>query len=321
MDTSSFKHIKILSAQDTDNAPKLATVGVFDGVHYGHRALLHQVSVSARHVGAVPTVVTFTSHPQNVVAETKVKMLSTLDERISDFKELGIECVILLDFNKELRNMTAEQFITMLHDRYNVIELLVGFNNRFGKDRQQGFDEYKSIGERIGVKVWRFHQFLRGSIAEGGKKVSSSIIRKLLEEGKVEDAADMLRRYYSITGKVVHGKELGRTIGFPTANIECINPATLVPGNGVYAVNVVLPDGTVRRGMLNIGHRPTVDSPDAPRSLEVHIIDYKGDLYGKIVTLQFIKYLRPERSFQSIEALRAQLSADAAQVTALHINN
>lgn len=309
--------MKILSAHDMDCEPKVATVGVFDGVHCGHRMLLSEVVVAAKSAGAVPAVVTFAVHPQNVVAGANVKMISTLDERISYFQELGIKCVILLDFNEQLRNLTAEQFITMLHDRYNITELLIGFNNRFGKDRLQGFDDYKSIGARVGVKVMKFHELCCGSGDDGGKKVSSSIIRKLLEEGKVEDAADMLCRYYSITGKVVHGKELGRTIGFPTANIECLNQSVLVPANGVYAVSVELPDGSTHPGMLNIGHRPTVDRPDAPRSLEVHIMDYKGDLYGKIVTLQFIKYLRPERSFPSIEALRDQLSADAAQVRSL----
>lgn len=308
--------MKILSAQDTDSTPKVATVGVFDGVHSGHRYLLSKVVTWATDTDSEPTVVTFSTHPQEVVSGIRVKMLSTLDERISHFEEAGIECVVVLDFNEALQNLSAREFMTMLHARYNVERLLVGFNNRFGKDRLQGFEEYREIGEEVGIEVRRFVQLSDSTEGEDGK-ISSSIIRGLLEEGKVEDAGKKLTRYYSLTGKVVHGKEFGRTIGFPTANIECTNPGALVPGNGVYAVSVELPDGSTHPGMLNIGHRPTVDSADAPRSLEVHIMDYSGDLYGKTVTVRFIKFLRHEQPFPTVEALRAQLQKDAAEVRAL----
>ncbi|MDE6040862.1 MAG: riboflavin biosynthesis protein RibF, partial [Muribaculaceae bacterium] len=189
----------------------------------------------------------------------------------------------------------------MLHDSENVVALAMGFNNHIGSDRRAAASLAPATS---GVEIVPLEEL------DNRSGVSSSAIRNALIHGKVEEAAALLGRPFEITGTVVHGKQLGRRIGFPTANINLIQPDLIVPADGAYAVDVRLVDGTTHRAMANIGHRPTVDTPDAPLSIEIHIIDFSGNLYGTAINVSFLKRLRPEQRFNSIESLKAQLEID-----------
>lgn len=286
---------------------RIVSVGMFDGVHEGHRSLLRDLACHATELGLTPAAVTFRCHPRHLVKPgVRVAMLMSLDERIEKLYQCGITDVILLDFDGHLRMMSAHDFMAMLHDDYNVDAIVMGFNNRFGHDRPENAEDYRKIGDSIGVRVYTASEYR----CETSEAVSSSAVRHLLAGGEVEKAAKLLGHPYRLYGKVVHGKELGRTIGFPTANIKPADNDSIVPGNGVYAVKVHIPDGQTRTGMLNIGHRPTVDSPYAPPSIEVNIFDYEGDLYDKPVAVDFIAFMRHEQAFQSVDDLRRQLIAD-----------
>lgn len=297
----------MLLTKPDHNAHRIVSVGMFDGVHEGHRSLLRDLTSRAATLGLTPAVVTFRCHPRHLVKPgVRVAMLMSLDERIEKLHQCGVADVILLDFDEHLRMMSAHDFMDMLHNDYNVDAVVMGFNNRFGHDRPEGIEEYRKIGERTGITVYSGAEYKCDTAAA----VSSSTVRGLLAAGDVEKAASLLGHSYRLSGKVVHGKELGRTIGFPTANIEPVDHDSVIPGNGVYAVMVHLPEGESHPGMLNIGHRPTVDSPYAPPSIEVNIFDYEGYLYDKLVAVDFIAFMRHEQAFQSVDDLRRQLSAD-----------
>ncbi len=304
----------IITASADHTTPRIAAIGTFDGVHLGHRHLIDKVCALGREHGLTPTIVTFSSHPRRVVDPGyRIDMLTDIDERIASIMENGIEDVILLRFDETTRNMSARDFIRLLHSDYDVQALVMGFNHRFGHDKAVGFDHYFTIGREEGVDVISADEF----VPDHAPKVSSSAIRRLLKEHRPEEAADLLGHPYGIKGTVEHGKELGRTIGFPTANIVPSNPETLIPGNGVYAADVILPDGIRRRAILNIGHRPTVDTKDAPVSIEAHILDFNGDLYGQTIRVEFLRFLRHECRFGSLDELRHQLTADASQAREL----
>ncbi len=300
----------LLTAPDTARR-RIVSVGMFDGVHEGHRALLRSLLDRARTTGLTPSVATFRNHPRRIVRPgERVTMLSALDERLRKLSECGVEDVVLLDFDERLRKLSAVEFISCLHSDYAVDAIVMGFNNRFGHDLPEHVSDYRTLAAPLGVEVYGAGEYR----VAGTPAVSSSTVRRLLAACDVESAATILGHPYRLDGRVVHGKELGRTIGFPTANIVPADPASVIPGNGVYAVTVTLPDGTARPGMMNIGHRPTVDSPDSVPSLEVNIFDFDGDIYDKPVTVSFIAFLRHEIAFPSVEALRRRLEADRESV-------
>ena len=294
----------------------IATIGMFDGVHIGHRFLIDFLQSEATRRNLIPAAFTFNRHPLSIVRPDAVPpMLSSLQERIDLLHKAGAQYVEVLDFNGQMRSLSARQFIAMLHDRYDVDALIIGFNNRFGHDRIDGIEQYRTIGAEIGIDIIQAPEY--HGIAS---PVSSSIIRKYLCEGNIDQASVSLGRCYTLTGTVVTGKQLGRTIGFPTANISPLDTQKLIPASGAYAVTVTTADGIPRPAMLNIGSRPTIDRPNAPISLEAHIFDYNADLYGTTVTITFHAYLRPERRFPSLDALRSQLDADASTVKQLFNN-
>ncbi|MEY8607354.1 riboflavin biosynthesis protein RibF [Muribaculum intestinale] len=293
---------------------RMATIGTFDGVHLGHRALLSQLTEEAHAAGLIPTVVTFTSHPRrNITPADAPPMLMSPRQRAKAIMSAGAEDVILLDFNEKMRMMSAREFMEMLHTSYSVEALLMGFNNSFGHDRPRGLDTYRAIGEETGVRIIGASELT----VDGYCRVCSSEARELLLKGRPEEAARILGAPYRIIGRVVHGKELGRKIGFPTANIEPLDEECLIPANGVYAAAVTLADSTTYPAMLNIGHRPSVDTPLAPISIEAHILGFNGDIYGTTVAVDFLRYMRPEHKFPSLDALRSRLAEDAAAVMAL----
>lgn len=288
---------------------RAAAIGMFDGVHRGHRHLLERVVSEASARGLRPAVITFTGHPTELLTpDSAARLLTDVDSRRRMLEAEGIRDVITLEFTPELMALTSKEFLQLIHERYDVKCLVVGFNNRFGSDRQHGFDDYRRFGAETGVDVVQATEL-------AGLKTSSSIIRHLLAEGKVEEAAACLGRPYEIAGEVVGGKRLGRTIGFPTANIQLLNRRGMLPAAGVYAVYVRdLAEPAVRRAaMLNIGSNPTVNgTANAPTTVEAHIFDFDGDIYGHILELTFVARLRDERRFPSIEALKEQLGRDAA---------
>lgn len=298
-----------MTGEIPDMPRKMAAVGVFDGMHLGHRSLIADLARLAAERSLEPVAFTFTAHPMSVIAPQKCPpMLSTVAERCAMLRDAGATEAIALDF-ASIRNLTAAGFMTMLRDRYGVDALLMGFNNHIGSDRLASREEYRATGRKVGVEVL-FADEYRGE----GAPCSSSVIRDDIASGRVDDAAVRLGRPYSIDGTVVAGRQLGRTIGFPTANIS--TSQELIPANGVYAADTEI-DGHIYRAIVNIGHRPTVDTPDAPVSVEAHIIDYSGDLYGRQLRLSFLRRLRSEHPFPTIAALAAQLRADAAAALAI----
>lgn len=302
--------MNLITKQDT-SVRRIAAVGMYDGVHLGHRFLMDYLGAEARSRGLVPSVVTFSRHPLSLVRPLEAPaLLNTLEERVRLIGESGVRDVILLSFSDSLRRMGAEEFLRTLKKRYAIDALVLGFNNRFGHDRLEGMEQYRAIGERVGVDVIPAPEY-RGDAAP----ISSSIIRRYLTDGRVEDATRALGAHYSLAGRVVEGKRLGRALGFPTANLMPSAPEQLVPKTGAYAAYVTTPDGVRRCGVVNIGYRPTVSEGDAGGhviSIEAHIIDFVGYIYDEEIRVEFVKYLRPERRFPNTDKLAAQVKDDIA---------
>ena len=292
----------------------IATIGFFDGVHLGHCHLINMLKKVARERSVQSCVITFDRHPRQVVQpEWCPDMLTTLDEKTQLLKATGIDRCEVLHFDREMASQSARDF--MLHtlkELLGVSILVTGYDNRFGHNRSEGFEDYVRYGKEIGIEVIKGEELTVGST-----NVSSSSIRRMLKEGNIEDATRCLGYEYQLTGTVVAGEHIGRTIGFPTANIRPNDSSKLIPANGVYAVDVWSESEedyskseviTRRRAMLNIGTRPTFDGKAT--TIEVHIPDFKGNLYGKTLTISFISKIREERRFDSPEALVEQLNKD-----------
>ena len=289
----------------------IATIGFFDGVHIGHCHLIKMLKKVARERGVKSCVITFDRHPRQVVQpEWCPEMLTTLDEKKQLLEATGIDRCEVLHFDREMANQSARDF--MLHtlkERLGVSILATGYDNRFGHNRSEGFDDYVRYGKEIGIEVIRGDE-----LTDGSNNVSSSSIRRMLKEGRIEDATRCLGREYTTTGTVVGGEHIGRTIGFPTANIRPNDSTKLIPANGVYAVDVWSDTGEIlrRRAMLNIGTRPTFDGKAT--TIEVHIPHFEGNLYGSTLTIAFIRKIRDERKFDSPEALVEQLNKDLKDI-------
>lgn len=291
----------------------IVSIGTFDGVHRGHRFLIGYLCREAALRDLACGVVTFSNHPQSVVNPQSVTpMLTTLSERLSLLEQTGINACLLLDFDDTLRNLTAEEFIARLHNRYGADALVVGYDNRFGRNRSEGFRQYCEIGARVGVEIIQAPELT----GESGN-ISSSTIRSLLQVGDIAAANAALGYEYSLTGTVVAGKQLGRTIGFPTANINVADTTKLIPANGVYAAIAVTADGSRHKAMVNIGHRPTVDTINAPITIEAHLLDLNRDLYGEPITIVFVAFQRVEKRFNSLDELTSQLEEDRRGVNQL----
>lgn len=284
---------------------KIATVGMFDGVHSGHRFLIDQLKQEGINRNLGTLVISFTQHPLAVIApECAPAMLSTAEERKSMILASGVDECIMLDFDRKLQQLTAREFMSMCHDSHNVDVLMLGFNNRFGSDRLSNIADYQKEGDKVGITVMQANEL---------PDMSSSIIRNLIIDKEIKKATEKLGYFYFLEGTVVKGKQIGRTIGFPTANLQ---PSTdkLIPPKGVYATLVTLPDGGQRPAMLNIGCRPTIDKNNAPISIEANIFDFSGDLYDKTIKIHFLDFIREELKFNSLEELRNQIAIDKTAV-------
>lgn len=288
--------------------PIVASIGFFDGVHQGHQFLIQQVKDEAAKRSLPSAIITFVEHPRIVLqSDYQPALLCGYEEKLKCLEKTDIDLCIPLNFTVELSKLTAFDFMkTVLKEQFNVDTLVIGYDHRFGHDRSEDFDQYVEYGKELGMSVVQAEEL------NTGEYVSSSEIRKLLMVGKVEEAAKFLTYNYTISGKIVEGFKVGRTIGYPTANIEVWERFKVVPAHGVYAVHVHI-DGSVYKGMLYIGKRPTVHNSDN-LSIEVNIFDFDEDLYGKELTVEFKKFIRRDVKFSGLEILKRQLQADERTV-------
>lgn len=283
----------------------VVTSGTFDGVHLGHQKILKRIRNIADELKGETVLITFWPHPRLVLypKEHNLMLLSTFEEKAKLLREAGIDHLISIPFTKEFSELSSEEFIQkILIDKIQTRKLVIGYDHRFGKNREGGFEYLK---EHIDQYPFELEEISRKDVDDVG--VSSTKIRHALQGGKVAIANGYLGRSYELNGIIIKGQQLGRSIGFPTANIHIPNDYKLIPCDGAYAV-VVNVEGDQYNGMLNIGNRPTVDGNS--RSIEVNLFDFEGDLYDKRVCVQIKEYLRPETKFEGLEQLKQQLKAD-----------
>ena len=292
-----------------DKRPCAATIGSFDGVHRGHLAMLGELRRAAAGKGLPLMVVTFATHPRRLFNKECAPFLLTPScEKLRLLEAAGVDICVLLDFDSSMASLSAERFMAeVLVAQLGVQLLAVGYDHHFGKPALgEGLEQYIAFGKELGVEVFGTQPFI-----VDGTAVSSSAVRRALAAGDVAQAALLLGRYYALTGMVVHGAGIGRLLGFPTANIFLTDKEQMLPLDGVYETAVLM-DGVPFKGVMNIGVKPTVCGKE--RTLEVHIIGFEGDIYDKEIIVQFVRRLRGEQSFESVEALRLQIEQDVARV-------
>ena len=304
--------MRILDANTAVGLPTgcVATIGFFDGVHQGHRYLIHKVQEVAKARGARSMVVTFDNHPRQVLCQDYVpQLLSTLQEKLMLLDATGVNDCVLLSFDRAMAACPAYDFMRdVLRDRLHVHTLVMGYDNRFGSNRNDTFEDYVRYGAALGMEVLRADPFY-----VDGLKVSSSVVRRLLQTGDMALANRCLGYVYTLSGTVERGFHEGHALGFPTANLEGLGREQLLPKPGVYATRLLLPgEKEGRIAMTNIGDRPTYDG--TMLTIETHVLDYEGDLYGATVSLSFYQRLREECKFAGREQLRKQLEEDALRV-------
>jgi len=273
---------------------RIATIGFFDGVHRGHQYLFECLREEAAQAGLEPLIISFDQHPRAVLQQDYIpKLLTTLEERKKLLAPYGN--VVIFSF-AEIQSLTAAQFMARIKVDYDVSVLLMGYDHRFGSDRLKHPQDYRRAGEECGIEVRTMGEFIDGEF-----HVSSTEIRAALENGNIAVANELLGRPYSLRGTVVHGKGIGRTIGFPTANIAVNDPHKIIPKAGVYAALVNTPTRDDAVSFVNI---------DRNGLIEVHVPSFKGDLYDQILHIRFTRFIREERKFDSLEDLRRQIKAD-----------
>lgn len=283
----------------------VVTIGTFDGLHAGHRAIFEQVIQLAQKSKGESVVLTFEPHPRLILSPSNdpIFVLQTLDEKLTHLRELGIEHAVVLNFTKELASTHWHDFVkTYLVDTLQAQHLVIGYDHHFGKNREGTIQQLRLAAPEFGFEVHEIPAFLIDET-----KVSSTKIRKALLEGNVKEAAHLLGYPYVLKSTVTEGRKLGRTIGFPTANLAMPDGNKLVPANGVYAVHVVV-NNQLHKGMLNIGVRPTFGGNE--RTIEVHIFDFNSEIYGQQIQINFVERLRNEQTFTGIDALVEQLEKD-----------
>lgn len=289
----------------------VVTIGVFDGVHRGHRKILHELIQKARELNGTSVVITLWPHPRIVLQkdDQKLGLLNSLDEKIALLNKTGIDHLVILPFTRSFANQSSCDFIKKyLVDKMGVHHLVVGFNHHFGKDRDGGFSHLQNCASEYQFTIERM-------TAEQDKQnnISSTLIRNYLQNDNLQLANKMLGAPYILGGKVITGNKIGRTIGFPTANITPPEPYKLIPADGVYAVEVEL-KGVKHAGMLNIGTRPTINNIKPDRHIEVHLLNFNGDIYNEHLNVSFYKKIRNEIKFNNLMELATQLEHDKIAV-------
>ena len=282
----------------------VVTTGTFDGVHIGHLRIIDRLKEIAQAVNGETILLTFSPHPRMVLfSDNDLKLISTKNEKIALLKQAGIDHLIIHPFSREFSRLSSVEFVRdVLVNKIGTSRLVIGYNHHFGRNREGSFEHLKEYGPLYGFQV---EEICAQDVDE--VSVSSTKIRKALDEGCISTARQYLTHDFSLTGIIVKGNHLGHSIGFPTANIEVSEESKVVPANGVYACYVLL-RGKKMKGMLNIGMRPTVDGES--RRVEVHILDYNEDFYGDTITLEIMNRIRDEKKFDGIAELSARLVID-----------
>mgnify|MGYP001439006546 FL=1 len=285
------------------NTPAILTIGTFDGVHLGHKKIIKKLVESAKKRKLRACILTFFPHPRNFLSKSnELKMINTINEKKEILSELGVDELIIQEFNNEFSNLSANEFIKHLLKFCEIKEIIVGFNHKFGKDREAGIDELKIYGKRYGFDVCEIDAFDINQI-----NVSSTKIRNAIGEGQVDLCKQYLGYNFSIGGNIVEGKSRGKKIGFPTANIKVEENYKIIPKNGVYFVSCKIRN-VQKFGMMNIGFNPTFGNKKL--TIEVNIFDFEQDVYGENVRIEFIKFIRNEIKFQNIDELIKQIKID-----------
>ena len=282
----------------------MVTIGTFDGVHLGHQKIITQITAAARDKDCDSLVLTFFPHPRMVLQEgTEMKQLNTIEEKTMLLEQLGVDHLVIHPFDKAFSRMTAEEFVkVVLVDTFRLKKIIIGYDHRFGRNRTADINDLITFGETYGFEVAQISAEELNDVS-----ISSTKIRTALNEGNIELANNYLGYPYAVTGEVVKGQQLGRTIGYPTANISVREDYKLIPQNGVYVVKSTIQGETVF-GMMNIGNRPTVNGTS--QTIEVHFLDFEQDLYNQTISVSLLKRLRSEQKFPSLDALKAQLLQD-----------
>lgn len=298
------KIVPLQEAKRVENT--VLTVGTFDGVHAGHKVLVNTVLKKAGARRGRSVIVTFDPHPRDIIdpGSSGIKLLSTLEERSELLADLGVDEMVVIPFDRDFSLLTSEEFIrNIIWEKVGIREFVIGYDHQFGRNREGTIDTVKRLGEELGFEV-----YVVSRQEVGEKTVSSTAIRNAIQkEGNMQLAAALLGRNYILNGTVVHGDKRGKEIGFPTANIQPQNTKKILPRQGVYAVWVRL-DGEYHKGMMNIGTRPTFNG--GAETVEVHILDFRREIYGKEIQIQFVRRIRDEQAFTSKEELKRQLRDD-----------
>ncbi len=300
--------------ENTGVISPVVTMGIFDGVHLGHKALLSRLVSVAEETGGEPMVLTFHPHPRIVLSKSPSKLfyLSTMDEKKELLASYGIKHLVIIDFNHSFSNITASEFLErILIGKLHAAYLLAGHNHHFGKRGEGDTRTIEECAVHTGLKFERFEGI---STSEG--YISSTLIREALLDGSLERANMMLGYCYQMKGTVVGGKHLGKLIGFPTANLNPLDPHKLIPGNGVYAVEAIV-EGRALKGMLSIGCNPTVNKKPGKRTIEVNLFDFNEEIYGREIKLIFRYRMRDEKLFPGVDALIRQMALDKEQALGL----
>lgn len=293
--------------ENLDLVAPVVTLGIFDGVHRGHRTLLDTLVLRAKEVKGESVVVTFSPHPRMVLEQNPIELtfLTTMAEKKVLLENSNVDHLIILEFSKQFSKIPACDFVEdILVKKIGTKHLIIGYNHHFGRKGEGDFKTIQQCAKSLDFIV----EQVQGFHTEEGA-ISSSLIREALINGRLDAANDLLGYFYTVSGIVVGGKQIGRSIGFPTANIEPADRYKLIPGNGVYAVEVRF-DGKIFPGMLNIGSNPTVNTDNRVRSIEVHILNFEGNIYGKEISVVFRKRLRDEKKFDNINQMADQMEID-----------
>jgi len=290
------------------------TIGTFDGVHIGHQKIIEQLNEEAAKIGGESVLFTFYPHPRMVLYPEShgLKLIQTQVEKVDKLRRMGLQNLIIHPFSKEFSRLSAIEFVRdYLVNRLHVKKLVIGYDHQFGKNREGSIQFLKEICETYDFEVIEIHAQEIDEV-----NISSTKIRKAIENGEMELANSYLGEPFEFFGKVIEGQAIGRDLGYPTANIDIESDLKLIPKSGVYAANVLLPDGSIKEAMMNIGVRPSIGLAVNSTSIEVHVLDFEGNLYGEHVTVQLLKRFRSEIKFESLFELKEQLHEDEKNIRA-----
>lgn len=302
---------------DIDHLPgfknAVVTIGTFDGVHLGHQKIIAQLKSEAERVAGETVIITFNPHPRKIILNKpeQIQLITTIEERIELLWSKGIDNLVIVPFTKGFSELEPEKYVEdFLFERFKPAVVIIGYDHRFGKDRRGDYRLMEEYSKRGWFELKEISQQLINH-----NTVSSTLIRQSLSEGNVSQATSLLGHDFFFEGVVMRGDQRGRTIGYPTANLQVLSADKIIPANGVYAVEVEVKmerSGRRRKGMMNIGVRPTVDG--TTKTIEVHIFDYSADIYGTVLRVYVKEFVRNEQKFTSLDELKAQLATDREQV-------